>query len=47
MGITPRKCIKQLLYETENAIKQVNINQQGAIRHLEKRTYSKFYQNKT
>jgi hypothetical protein len=24
MGITPRKFIKQLLYETENAIRQVN-----------------------
>jgi hypothetical protein len=33
-GISPRKCIKQIIYETENAIRQVNINQQEAIRYL-------------
>jgi hypothetical protein len=31
---TPRKSIKQLVYETENAIREVNIKQQEAIRHL-------------
>jgi hypothetical protein len=34
MGITLRKCIKQLVYETENAIRQLHINQQEAIRYL-------------
>jgi hypothetical protein len=34
MGISPRKCIKQIIYETENAIRQVNFNQQDAIRYL-------------
>jgi hypothetical protein len=35
MGITPIKCIKHLIYETENVIRQVeNTNQQLAIRHL-------------
>jgi hypothetical protein len=32
--IIPRKCIKQIVYETENAIRQVNITQQEAIRYL-------------
>jgi hypothetical protein len=34
MGISPRNCIKQIIYETENAIRQVNINQQEAISYL-------------
>jgi hypothetical protein len=34
MGITPKKCIKQLVYETENAIRQVSINQRETIRCL-------------
>jgi hypothetical protein len=35
MGIAPIKGLKQLIYETENAIRQVeNPNQQQAIRHL-------------
>jgi argonaute-like protein implicated in RNA metabolism and viral defense len=34
MGITPKKCIKQLVYKTENAIRKVNINQQETIRYL-------------
>jgi ribosomal protein L19E len=35
MGITPVKCIKHLIYETEDAIRQVeNTSQQQAIRHL-------------
>jgi hypothetical protein len=34
MGTTPKKCIKHLIYETENAIRQVeSTNQQLAIRH--------------
>jgi hypothetical protein len=34
MGIVPKKCIKQLVCETENAIRQLNINQQEALRYL-------------
>jgi hypothetical protein len=34
MRISPRNCIMQIVYETENAIRQVNINQQEAIRYL-------------
>jgi hypothetical protein len=34
MDITPKKCIKQFVYKTENAIRQVNINQQDPIRYL-------------
>jgi hypothetical protein len=34
MGIPPRQCIKQIIYKTENAINQVNINQQEAIIYL-------------
>jgi hypothetical protein len=33
MGITPKKCIKQLVNETKSGIRQVNINQQEAIRY--------------
>jgi hypothetical protein len=34
VGIAPKKCIKQLVCKTENAIRQVNINQQEAIRYI-------------
>jgi hypothetical protein len=34
MSILPGQCVKQIIYETENAINQVNINQQEAIRYL-------------
>jgi hypothetical protein len=35
MGISPKRNIKQLVYETENAIRQVkDTNQQEAIRYL-------------
>jgi hypothetical protein len=35
MGIPPKTCIKQLVYETENAIKQIKYtNHQEAIRYL-------------
>jgi hypothetical protein len=34
MGISPRNCIKQIVYETKNAIRQANTNQQAAIRYL-------------
>jgi hypothetical protein len=35
MGKPPKTCIKQLVYETENAIRQVkDTNQQEAIRYL-------------
>jgi hypothetical protein len=37
MGIPPRKCTKQIIYETENAINEVNINQQEAIRYIAKK----------
>jgi hypothetical protein len=48
MGITPRKCIKQLVYETENMKRQVeNTNQQEAIRYLAAKTYNTLCQSKT
>jgi hypothetical protein len=34
MGIVPKKCIKQLVCETEKGIRQLNINQQEAIRYI-------------
>jgi hypothetical protein len=34
MGIPQGQCIKQIIYKTENAINQVNINQEEAIRYL-------------
>jgi hypothetical protein len=34
MGTPPRQCLKQIIQETENAINQVNANQQEAIRYL-------------
>jgi hypothetical protein len=42
MGITPRKSLKQLVYETKNAIRQVNINQQEAIRYLATKNLQNF-----
>jgi hypothetical protein len=39
MGIPPRQCLKQVIQETENAINQVNTNQQDAIRYLATKTY--------
>jgi hypothetical protein len=46
MGIPCRKCTKQIIYETENAINQVNINQQEAIRYLATKNLNAFNLNK-
>lgn len=43
MGIVPKKCMKQLVCKTENAIRQVSISQREVIRHIATKKHTTNY----